>query len=427
MSSHCFNPQFELMNRENLNAYQSEHLCKIVRYVVENSSFFRNRYENAGIDVNTFNGLEDLEKLPFMTKADFREQYPDKMCCVPRDKIVEMHMSSGSSGVPVVMLYTKEDIEQWSECLARNFTMTGIKAGDVMQATPGFGLFTAGFGDLYGARKLGLFMIPTGPGNTARQIKLAKDFKTKILDGVVSYAARLVEVLKETNQTLPDLKMGIFGAEMLTDEMRRYLEKGLNIEVYVDYGLVEVGGKGTAIECCAHNGLHIWEDHFIAEIINPQTGQVVPDGQMGELVLTTLHREALPVIRYRTGDLTRIISRDTCSCGRTHIRIENIAGRLDDMMIINGVNCFPSQIENVLMKTVGSLPNYQIIIDERHALKKLSVKIEETPNINLDEIKCALRDELGFSINIETCPTNSLNLYEGNKAKRVIHLRTESK
>ncbi len=336
------NENIETASPDELRSVQDGRLRRIVRYVWEKSPVLRRKIEKAGVDACNFRGLDDLPSLPTMSKEDFRNGYPLAMCCVDRRQIVEMHMSSGSTGTPVVMPYTRADIDQWGECMARCFRMAGAQPGDVVQITPSFGLFNGGFGFYHGAQQAGLFVIPTGAGNTPRQIKLARDLGTRVLTGVVSYGIRIMEVLAEQKESLPDLKIGIFGAETFSDSLKKKLADGLGIEVFDIYGMTETGGVGTlGLDCCAHDGIHVWEDHYIIEIIDQETGKQVPDGQIGELVVTSLTREALPVIRFRTGDLTRILSRDKCACGRTHVRIAPIVGRLDDMLIVKGVNFFP--------------------------------------------------------------------------------------
>jgi len=421
MSEHYFNPVEEQMSADELKALQNTRLKKIVEHTQKGCSYFNERYKAAGIDYRDFKGLDDLDKLPFMSKLDFREQYPDKMCCVPKNTIAEMHMSSGSTGTPVVMLYTLNDIQQWAECMARCYTMAGVNPGDVVQITPGLGLFNGGFGCFHGARKAGCFIVPTGPGNTARQIKLAQDFKTRAMVCVVSYCTRIMEMLDEMKSSLPDLKIGIFGAETFSPAMKQKISDGMDIEVFDIYGMTETGGIGTlGQDCHAHNGTHVWEDHYIVEVLDPATHKPVPDGQLGELVVTSITREAIPVIRFRTGDLTSVLSREKCQCGRSHVRLTPICGRLDDMIIIKGVNIFPSQIEHSLMKIPGVLPQYQIYVDDVHGVKELYIKVEALPGVTGHQVCKQLREDLGFTPGGDVFAPGTLPRQEG-KAKRVFY------
>ncbi|MBR0458533.1 MAG: AMP-binding protein [Victivallales bacterium] len=346
MTEMYFNPVEETMSREQLTALQDVRLKAMVKHVYEGNEWYRKRFQEAGINPDTFAGLADLEKIPVMGKLDFRAQYPEGMRCVPRDQIVEMHQSSGSTGTPVVMLYTQADVDQWAECMARCYVLGGMTSKDVLQITPGLGLFNGGFGCFHGGRKLGCYIIPAGPGNTVRQIKLAKDLHTTAIVAVVSYCTRIMEVLAELKETLPDLKVGFFGSETFTEAMKQKIRETLGIDVYDIWGMTETGGIGTlGQDCRFHCGTHVWEDHYIVEIVDPKTYKAVPDGESGELVVTSLTRQALPVVRFHTGDLTHVISRNRCSCGRSHIRLAPITGRVDDMIIIKGVNIFPSQVE----------------------------------------------------------------------------------
>jgi len=319
------------------------------------------------------------------------------------------------------MPYTRSDLDQWAECMARCYRMAGAKPGDATQITPLFGLFNGGFGMYHGARAAGLFVIPAGPGNTARQIRLAKDLNTRVFTGVVSYGIRLMEVLAEQKERLPDLEIGIFGAEVFSDSMKKKISSGLDIDVFDIYGMTESGGVGTlGMDCPAHDGIHVWEDHFILEIIDPKSGEPVEDGEEGELVFTSLTREALPMIRFRTADLTRVISRDRCECGRTHIRLAPITGRRDDMLIVKGVNFFPRQIEQTLLGIPGIGNNYQIIVEEEDGVNSLRVNVEAEPGVTGYMVEKALKEALGFSPKGDVFPLGGLPRQEG-KAKRVFH------
>ncbi|MBQ1337425.1 MAG: phenylacetate--CoA ligase, partial [Thermoguttaceae bacterium] len=349
-----FNPDLETMSQDEIVALQNERLKEKVRYVMANNAYLRDLYTKAGVVAEDFRGIEDIEKLPILAKANFRETYPLGMCCVPKNLIREMHMSSGSTGTPVVMPYTIADLEQWAECMARCYRMAGAMEGDPIQIMPTFGLFNGGFGMYHGARAAGLFVIPTGSGNTERQIRMARDFNTRIFGAVISYTGRLIEVMEKMNIELPSLKIGIFGAETVTKAMTEKISARLGMDVFNIYGMTETGGVGTlGMDCKDHSGIHVWEDHYYLEVVDPVTKKVLPDGQEGELVVTSLTREALPVIRFKTGDLTKIISREKCACGRTHVKIDQIAGRTDDMLIVKGVNFFPSQVEQALFEIPG--------------------------------------------------------------------------
>jgi len=418
-----FNPREETMPREQLTELQDTRLKALIKRIYSSNDFFRNHLNEAGIHPDAFSGLADIEKLPFTKKTTFREQYPDKMCCVPKSEICEMHMSSGTSGTPVMMLYTQNDLDQWATCMARCLRMAGVAEHDVFQLTPGLGLFNGGFGCYHGGRKAGCFVIPAGPGNTPRQLKLMKDLHTNALLCVVSYGSRILEVMQKENITLPDLKVGIFGAETFSDSLKEKLRRGFGIDVFDIYGMTETGGIGTlGQDCCEHCGTHVWEDHYICEIIDPDTGKSVPDGETGELVITSLTREAIPVLRYRTGDLTRILSKDVCGCGRTHLRLAPVTGRVDDMIIVKGVNIFPSQIEQSLLKVPGVTGEYQIFIDDTDDVRKVFVKVETEQGVTGYTVSRQLKEDLGFAVDGEVVPKGTLPRNEG-KAKRVFYVR----
>ena len=365
--------------------------------------------------------LEDIRHLPFIDKNDFRDQYPLGMLCVDKSELREMHMSSGSTGSPVVMAYTDHDLDQWAECMARCYYTAGLAHGDTIQITPSFGLFNGGFGFYHGARKAGMFIIPTGAGNTPRQIKLMNDFGVKGLMGVVSYGIRIMEVLEEDKQEIPSLKVGIFGAETFSDKMREKIENGLGIEAFDIYGMTETGGVSTTgLDCQAHSGIHVWEDQYICEIVDPATGKAVPDGEHGEIVFTSLNRQAIPVIRFRTGDLTRIVTRKKCDCGRTGLRIDRISGRKDDMLIVKGVNFFPKQVEQALMEIPGVCSHYQIIIEEVDGVKDVRVNVEAEDGVTGFVVEKKLKEVLGFSPKGDVYKPGTLPRQEG-KAIRVFY------
>lgn len=415
-----FNQNVETASQDELIVYQNERLREKVRYVVANNPYVRDLYAKAGVVVDDFRGLEDIEKLPMIAKANFRETYPLGMCCVPKKDIREMHMSSGSTGTPVVMPYTTADLQQWAECMARCYRMAGAMPGDPIQIMPTFGLFNGGFGMYHGARVADLFVIPTGSGNTERQIRLARDFNTKIFAAVISYTGRLIEVMEKMNVELPSLKIGIFGAETVTTAMMEKLSRRLGIDVFNIYGMTETGGVGTlGMDCRAHEGIHVWEDHYYIEVIDPNTKQTLPDGEVGELVVTSLTREALPVIRFKTGDLTRIVSREKCVCGRTHVRIDQISGRTDDMLIVKGVNFFPSQVEQALLEIPGVHSEYQIVMEEKDGLTDVHILVEAEPGVTGFTVEKKLKERLGFSPKGDVFPIGTLPRVDG-KAVRVI-------
>lgn len=415
------NESIETASRESIHEMQSQRLRAIVGHVYESNPIYRRLFDEKGVRPEDIRTAEDVVRLPLTNKDILRESYPLNMACVPRNQIVEMHMSSGSTGTPVVMPYTRSDLDQWAECMARCYRMAGAKPGDATQITPLFGLFNGGFGMYHGARAAGLFVIPAGPGNTARQIRLAKDLKTRVFTGVVSYGIRLMEVLAEQKESLPELEIGIFGAEVFSDSMKKKISSGLDIDVFDIYGMTESGGVGTlGMDCPAHDGIHVWEDQYILEIIDPKSGEPVDDGEEGELVFTSLTREALPMIRFRTADLTHVISRDRCECGRTHVRLAPITGRRDDMLIVKGVNFFPRQIEQTLLGIPGIGNNYQIIVEEIDGVNSVRVNVEAEGGVTGYMVEKALKEALGFSPKGDVYPLGGLPRQEG-KAKRVFH------
>jgi phenylacetate-CoA ligase len=416
-----FDEKLETASLDEIRSLQLARLQKIVHHVYAKNALCKKRFDAAGVHPDDIKTLDDISKLPLMTKEDFRLSYPLGFCCVKESQVAEMHMSSGSTGTPVVMPYTLADLDQWADCMARCLIMAGARAGDPIQITPSFGLFNGGFGFYHGARKAGLFVIPTGAGNTSRQIRLARDFKTRILAGVVSYGIRIMEVLEEEKGTLPDLKIGIFGAEIFSPSMKQKIRNGLGIEPFDIYGMTETGGVGTlGMDCEAHDGIHLWEDHYIVEVIDRETGKPVPDGEVGVLVITSLTREALPVIRFKTGDLTRVISREKCACGRTHVRLATITGRVDDMLIVKGVNFFPSQVEQALLSIPGVKNNYQIIIEDVNGVKDVRVNVEAEENVTGYMVEKVLKETLGFSPKGDVFKPGELPRQEG-KAKRVFY------
>ncbi|HNS19222.1 MAG TPA: phenylacetate--CoA ligase [Sedimentisphaerales bacterium] len=414
-----FQEALETASLDEIRSLQTSRLKKMVRHVYEHNEVYRERLKARGVGPEGVQSLDDLRKLPLMDKELLRETYPMKLLCVPTTEIIEMHMSSGSTGTPIVMPYTRADLQQWAECMARCYFMAGARASDPVQITPSFGLFNGGFGMYHGARAAGLFIIPTGAGNTPRQIRLAQDFGTRVVTGVVSYGIRIMEVLQEMSETLPKLQIGIFGAEVFSDSMKQKMRSGLGIDVFDIYGMTETGGVGTlGQDCPAHNGIHVWEDHYVLEVLEPKSETPVADGQEGELVVTSLTREALPAIRFRTGDLTRVLSRDRCACGRTHVRIAPITGRVDDMLIVKGVNFFPKQIEQALMQIPGVGSNYQIILEDVDGVRDVTVNVEAEPRVTGFTVEKVLKEALGFSPKGDVFAIGALPRQQG-KAQRV--------
>ena len=423
-----WNRAAETLSRDEYASLQLAGLKKSLNRVWGNE-FYRERLKRGGVgSPEDVHSLDDLKRLPFFTKEDFREAYPLKMNCVDRSELMEFHMSSGSTGTPVVMAYTHGDLIQWAECMARCYAMAGLERGDALQIIPTFGLFNGGFGCYHGARKAHLFAIPASSGNTERQIRLMRDFNAKAFVSVVSYVPRIIEMLdgeKEGDRDIPSLRIGIFGSETFSDEMRRKIEKRLHIECFDIYGMTETGGIGTTgMDCRAHQGLHVWEDQYITEIIDPKTGEVLPDGEYGEVVFTSLTREAMPIIRYRTHDISRIVSREKCSCGRTSLRIDRITGRTDDMLIVKGVNFYPRQVEEALMEIPGVKDEYQIVLEERGGMTDVTVNVEAEAGVTGHMVAKHLRERLGFLPKGNVFAVGELQRTEG-KAKRVVRRKLD--
>ena len=423
-----WNREIETMSRDALEALQLKGLQKTLRRVW-GCEWWRNLLHKRGMsDPEDVKSLDDLRNLPFLTKEDFREAYPLKMSTVDRKELLEFHMSSGSTGTPVVMAYTKNDLNQWADTMARCFTMAGLEAGDTFQIMPTFGLFNGGFGCYHGCRKAGLFCVPASSGNTERQIKLMRDFRVKGFCSVVSYVPRIIEKLDADasgDHDIPSLRVGVFGSETFSDEMRKKIENRLHIECFDIYGMTETGGIGTTgQDCSAHAGIHVWDDYYITEIIDPATGKNVPDGEYGEVVFTSLSREAMPIIRYRTHDISRIVSREKCACGRTHVRIDRITGRTDDMLIVKGVNFYPRQVEQALMEIPGVKDEFQIILEEHNGMTDVTINVEAEPGVTGHTVAKHLRERLGFLPKGDVFPVGALPRTEG-KAKRVIRKKVD--
>ena len=427
-----FQKEIETMPVEEIKKIQSEKLVKQVKYVYENVEYYRNLMDEKGVKPEDIKGIEDIGKLPFLTKADLREAYPYGLMAKPLKDCVRIQSTSGTTGRRVVAFYTQHDIDLWEECCARAIVAAGGSDEDVVQVSYGYGLFTGGPGLNGGSHKVGSLTIPASSGNTERQMQFITDLSATILCCTPSYAAYIGESFKEKGYSPEDipLKAGIFGAEPWTEEMRHSIEETLGIKAYDIYGLTELSGPGVSFECEEQSGMHINEDHFLAEIINPETGEPMPEGEIGELVFTSLDKEAFPLLRYRTRDLCRL-SRAKCSCGRTHIRMSKPLGRSDDMMIIRGVNVFPSQIETVLLNE-GYTPNYQIIVDRENNTDTFDINVELAPEQFSDKVKditarekalvAAMRSMLGIGPKVHLLPPKSIVRSEG-KAVRVIDKR----
>jgi len=417
-----------------LRDLQLQRLQHVVARAWQHVKLFRERMDERGLTPENIGSLEDIRKLPFTVKSDLRDTYPFGLFASPIKDVVRLHASSGTTGKPIVVAYTKEDIDVWTSVLVRCFAGCGLHRGDIIQVAYGYGLFTGGLGAHYGAEGLGAAVIPASGGNADRQIMLMKDFGVTAMCCTPSYFLHLIERAAELGVDLKSLPLraGVFGAEPWTESMRRHIENGSSIEAFDIYGLSEIIGPGVACECQRHNGLHIFEDHFYPEVIDPETGETLPDGSEGELVLTTLSKLAMPMIRYRTRDITSIMP-GTCECGRSLRRMNRIGRRSDDMLIIRGVNVFPSQIETALLQVEGTLPHYQIILTRAQGLDQLEVQVEVTPQMfndkigALQDLHCKLQNALdhvlGIRVKASLVEARSIERSQG-KAKRVIDRRT---
>lgn len=427
-----YQPEIETAPREKLVALQNERLVKTVRRVYENVPFYRKKMDAAGVKPEDIRTIDDLYKLPFSYKKDLRDTYPFGLFAVPMKDVVRLHASSGTTGKQIVVGYTKNDMELWEDCFARALVAAGATDEDIVHVSYGYGLFTGGLGADGGAMRLGATAVPVSTGNTQRQITIMRDFGSTILCCTPSYALHIAEVLHDSGLTKDDihLKAGIFGAEPWTNEMRRQIEEKLGITAYDIYGLTEVLGPGVAFECSEQTGMHINEDHFIVEVIDPNTGEVLPEGEQGELVFTCITKEAFPILRYRTRDIG-VIHRGKCSCGRTLVKMTKPRGRTDDMLIIRGVNVFPSQIETVLLDH-GYSANYQIVVDREHNFDSIEVQVEISNEVFSDtvrglsqrarELSEALKSILGVNAKVTLLEPNTIPRSEG-KAVRVIDRR----
>jgi len=428
-----WNEKIECASRKDMEAIQSGRLRETVNRIYHNVPAYRKKMQEVGLTSGDIHDISDLHKLPFTIKTDLRDNYPYGLFTVPMSEIVRLHASSGTTGKPIVVGYTRKDIQMWAEVVSRSLTMAGVHREDIVQIAYGYGLFTGGLGLHYGTENLGASVIPISGGNTHKQIQLMEDFGSSVLCCTPSYALNIAEVMKEMKVELKNLKLriGIFGAEPWSEAMRKDIETKLGIKAIDIYGLSEVVGPGVSCECEHQCGMHINEDHFLPEIINPETLEPMAPGEIGELVFSTITKEGIPLLRYRTRDLTRLIY-DKCVCGRTLVRMEKCKGRSDDMLIIRGVNVFPSQVESVLLSISEVEPHYQIIVDREGTLDKMALLVEVQEQFFSDEIKKLeelrqkiarkLDSVLGIAVNVKLVEPKSIARSEG-KAKRVIDNR----
>lgn len=427
-----YQPEIETAPREKIIALQNERLAATVRRVYENVPFYRNKMGQVGVTPDDIRTIDDLHKLPFSYKQDLRDTYPYGLFAVPLKDVVRLHASSGTTGKQIVVGYTRNDLDVWDECVARALTAAGCTDEDIVHVSYGYGLFTGGLGADGGAKRIGATTVPVSSGNTQRQVTILKDFGSTILCCTPSYALHIAEVLYASGYTKDDIKLkaGVFGAEPWTNEMRRKIEEMLGLTAYDIYGLTEIIGPGVAFECKEQTGMHVNEDHFIVEVIDPDTGEILPEGTQGELVFTCITKEAFPILRYRTRDIG-VITRGKCSCGRTLVKMTKPRGRTDDMLIIRGVNVFPSQIETVLLDK-GYTANYQIVVDRANNFDSIEVQVEISNEIFSDTVRglaerakdlaAALKTILGVSAKVTLLEPNSIPRSEG-KAVRVIDKR----
>ncbi|MBQ0041709.1 MAG: phenylacetate--CoA ligase [Lachnospiraceae bacterium] len=426
-----FQPEIETMPREEIEKLQGERLVKQVKHVYDNVAYYRKKMDDAGVSPEDIHGLADLSKLPFIEKDELRDQYPYGFLGTPLSEVVRIQSTSGTTGRRVVAFYTQNDIDIWDECCARAIVAAGGTKDDVVHVCYGYGLFTGGPGLNGGSHKVGSMTLPMSSGNTERQIQFMQDLESTILCCTPSYAATIGEAVtkKGVKDTLK-LKAGIFGAEPWTEEMRQDIQKTLGLKAYDIYGLTEISGPGVSFECEEQNGMHVQEDHFIAEIINPETGEQLPDGEVGELVFTCITKKAFPLLRYRTRDLCKL-TREKCACGRTHVRMSKLMGRSDDMMVVKGVNVWPSQIEQVLFQ-LGYQANYLIVVDRENNKDSIELNVEKTPEMAADasfdveketgKIVAGLKSMLGIKVDVKIIEPETIVRSEG-KAKRVVDKR----
>lgn len=429
-----YNEKMETLSREEIREIQTERLIATVKRVYNNVPCYKQKFDEAGIKPEDIKSVDDLSKLPFTYKQDLRDNYPYGLFAAPMEEIEEIHASSGTTGKMTVVGYTHNDLYVWGEIMARSLGCGGVTKNDILQVSYGYGLFTGGLGAHYGARKMGATVVPISTGNTKRQLQIMEDFKSTALACTPSYALYLAETAEESGIDIASrlsIKHGFFGAEPWSENMRKEIERKWGIKANDIYGLSEIMGPGVACECQEQDGLHVWEDNFIVEVINPQTGEVLPDGEKGELVFTCITKEALPLIRYRTRDIS-ILNHEKCKCGRTHVRMHRVMGRTDDMLIIRGVNVFPSQIESVLLEIGETEPHYQLIVDRAGNVDDLEIWVEVSEKMfsdqvrRLEELGAKIKKEvlstLGISARIKLVEPKTIERSEG-KSRRVIDRR----
>ncbi|MCW9033184.1 MAG: phenylacetate--CoA ligase [Rhodospirillales bacterium] len=432
-SGHMYQPELETMPRAQLKKLQLERLSNLLSYAYENVPFYKNQFDDAKISSSDLNHLEDLAKFPFTEKVHLRDAYPFGLFAVPREKLVRIHASSGTTGKSTVVGYTAGDIDTWSNLMARTLACSGVRPGDILHNAFGYGLFTGGLGTHYGATRLGCTVVPISGGDTEKQLLIMQDFGANVLCATPSYALNIAEYADKAGidmSSIP-LRVGFFGAEPWTTKIRDELQTRLGLTATDNYGLSEIMGPGVATECShAQNGLHGWEDHFLYEIIDPDSGEPLPSGEQGELVITTLTKQALPMVRYRTRDITRLID-EPCTCGRTHVRLEKMTGRCDDMLIIRGVNVFPSQVEANLVGIEGLNPFFRLVVSRDGTLDSLAVEVEAAPGINKNEFenlaKIAqhqIKSMVGVSCSVLIKSPGYIPRVAG-KAQRVLDLRNK--
>ncbi|MCS7278869.1 MAG: phenylacetate--CoA ligase [Thermodesulfobacteriaceae bacterium] len=421
-----FNFKMETLPREELKKLQLSRLRETLRFLKNSRSKLKEKFKD--LEPEDLKTLEDLKYLPFTTKEELRDCYPFAHIAVEPSECSRMHMSSGTTGIPVMNFMTARDVEQWGEIMARCLACAGLTSKDRIQIMPSFGLFNGGFGFHYGAEKLGCFIVPAGAGRTLMQLKLIKDLEVTAIGAIASYPARLIEVAKEIGYDFSKtkLRVAILGAETWSDEYRKRIEEEMGVKTYDIIGMTETGGVGLGIDCVAREGIHVWEDHYIVEIVDPQTGQVLPPGEEGEMIITTLTREGLPLIRYRTRDITKILSYEPCTCGRTHMRIDRIKGRTDDMLKVKGVNFYPSQIEEILLKYKGLSSYYQLVIETLKGKDEMTIIVEKIDQgltqKELEQLELELYDFLGFRSKLQIVPEGTIQRVPG-KAVRIIDKR----
>ena len=431
--SEYLDPEVETMSVEQIKALQVERLKATVAHCM-NNPIYKERLEKAGVTPESITSVEDIRRIPFTTKQDLRENYPFGLASVPLRECVRLHSSSGTTGNPTVILHTQKDLDEWANQVARNLWMVGLRPDDVFQNSSGYGMFTGGLGFQYGAERLGMLTIPAAAGNTLRQIKFMTDFGTTAVHAVPSYVTRIYEVMQEQGvdpRKDTKLKVLAIGAEPHSEEQRKRIENMLGVKAYNSFGMSEMCGPGVGFECKEQNGLHFWEDYYIVEIVDPETLEPVPDGEIGELILTSINREAMPLLRYRTRDLTRVLGRG-CPCGRNHVRLDRMKGRSDDMMVLRGVNIFPIQIEKILMQFKELANNYLITLTTDDNNDNMTVEVELEDLFTDDyqklmqlqkDVKRALKDEILLTPHVKLVPKGSLPTSEG-KAVRVVDKRT---